>query len=187
MFYVLYVVSIDFILKEEDMYGKVGAFMNNSKTQTQNQRSKYTEDWIPVKAIENGMIILDNKMRVTGVKIRPRNIFILEQSVQDNVIIGLKNFYNTKGEIVRGYYLKDLDCKSLLKQGCKWIVALPPHDCSGGKVDYWQIYMFVKSKKVADMFNCEGIRAVYDLKKQEIVNKDKIKWEAKDYKIIRMD
>ena len=95
MFYVLYVVSIDFILKEEDMYGKDGAFMNNSKTQTQNQRSKYTEDWIPVKAIENGMIILDNKMRVTGVKIRPRNIFILEQSVQDNVIIGLKNFYNT--------------------------------------------------------------------------------------------
>ena len=84
-------------------------------------------------------------------------------------------------------YLKDIDCKSLLKQGCKWIVALPPHDCSGGKVDYWQIYMFVKSKKVADMFNCEGIRAVYDLKKQEIVNKDKIKWEAKDYKIIRMD
>ena len=69
--------------------------MNNSRTQTQNQRSKYTEDWIPVKAIENGMIILDNKMRVTGVKIRPRNIFILEQSVQDNVIIGLKNFYNT--------------------------------------------------------------------------------------------
>lgn len=47
--------------------------------------------------------------------------------------------------------------------------------------------MFVKSKKVADMFNCEGIRAVYDLKKQEIVNKDKIKWEAKDYKIIRMN
>ena len=83
--------------------------------------------------------------------------------------------------------LKDLDCKSLLKQGCKWIVALPPHNCPGGKVDYWQIYMFVKSKKVADMFNCEGIRAVYDLKKQEIVNKDKIKWEAKDYKAIRMD
>ena len=57
--------------------------------------SKYTKDWIPVRAIENGMIILDNKMRVTGVKIRPRNIFILDQGTQDNVIIGLKNFYNT--------------------------------------------------------------------------------------------
>ena len=76
------------------MYGKVGVFMNNSKT-TQSPKSKYTEDWIPVIAIENGMIILDNKMRVTGVKIRPRNIFILDQGTQDNVIIGLKNFYNT--------------------------------------------------------------------------------------------
>lgn len=75
------------------MYGEVGVFMNNSKIQ--NPKSKYTEDWIPVKAIENGMIILDNKTRVTGVKIRPRNIFILDQGTQDNVIIGLKNFYNT--------------------------------------------------------------------------------------------
>ena len=77
------------------MYGEDGAFMNNSKIPTPSQKSKYTEDWIPVKAIENGMIILNNKMRVTGVKIRPRNIFILDQGTQDNVIIGLKNFYNT--------------------------------------------------------------------------------------------
>ena len=69
--------------------------MNNSKMTEQSPKSKYTEDWIPVKAIENGMIILDNKSRVTGVKIRPRNIFILDQGTQDNVIIGLKNFYNT--------------------------------------------------------------------------------------------
>ena len=75
------------------MYGEVGVSMNNSKTQS--PKSKYTEDWIPVKAIENGMIILDNKIRVTGVKIRPRNIFILDQGTQNNVIIGLKNFYNT--------------------------------------------------------------------------------------------
>ena len=71
--------------------------MNNSqekKTQ-ENNTSKYTEDWIPVKAIENGVIILDNKMRVTGVKIRPRNIFILDRGTQESVIIGLKNFYNT--------------------------------------------------------------------------------------------
>ena len=59
------------------------------------QTSKYTEDWVPVKAIENGVIILDNKSRVTGVKIRPRNIFILDPTTQENVIIGLKNFYNT--------------------------------------------------------------------------------------------
>ena len=59
------------------------------------QTSKYTEDWIPVKAIENGVIVLDNKSRVTGVKIRPRNIFILDPGTQESVIIGLKNFYNT--------------------------------------------------------------------------------------------
>ena len=85
------------------MYGRDGVLMNNSqemkqtkqKKNTPLQTSKYTEDWLPVRAIENGMIVLDNKARVTGVKIRPRNIFILDQGTQDNVIIGLKNFYNT--------------------------------------------------------------------------------------------
>ena len=57
--------------------------------------SVYTEDWIPVKDITNGTIILDNKLKVTGVKIKPRNIFILDQATQDNIIIALKNFYNT--------------------------------------------------------------------------------------------
>lgn len=54
-----------------------------------------TENWIPVNSISNGEIILDNKMRVTGVKISPRNIFILDSSFQEAVIIALKNFYNT--------------------------------------------------------------------------------------------
>ncbi len=63
-------------------------------TKTTNS-SKYTEDWIPIKGIANGMIDLDNKMKVTGVKIRPRNIFILEQTVQDNIIASLKSFYDT--------------------------------------------------------------------------------------------
>lgn len=71
--------------------------MNNSKTTNQNQSNKkYTEDWTPVRSIENGMILLDDKKtRVTGVKIIPRNIFILDRGTQENVIIGLKNFYNT--------------------------------------------------------------------------------------------
>lgn len=79
------------------MCGKVGVSMNNTmiKPQTENSNSKYTEDWIPVKAIENGTIILNNKSRVTGVKIRPRNIFILDGASQENTIIALKNFYNT--------------------------------------------------------------------------------------------
>lgn len=69
--------------------------MNNSQLKTKTKsNSKYTEDWIPIKNISNGMIILDNKKKVTGVKIRPRNIFILDQGTQDNVLIALKNFYN---------------------------------------------------------------------------------------------
>ena len=64
-----------------------------AKTKTKSN-SKYTEDWIPIRNISNGMIVLDNKKKVTGAKIRPRNIFILDQGTQDNVLIALKNFYN---------------------------------------------------------------------------------------------
>ena len=64
----------------------------NSKMESS---SKYTEDWVPVKSIANGMIELDNKFKVTGVKIRPRNIFILDQLTQENVIAMLKTFYDT--------------------------------------------------------------------------------------------
>ena len=67
--------------------------MKNSAT-TKNS-SKYTEDWLPIRSIANGAIILDNKQKVTGIKIKPRNIFILDQGTQDNTIIALKNFYNT--------------------------------------------------------------------------------------------
>lgn len=63
-------------------------------TKTTNN-SKYTEDWIPVKNINNGMIELDNKFKVTGVKIRPRNIFILDNNTRNNIIAMLKTFYDT--------------------------------------------------------------------------------------------
>lgn len=56
--------------------------------------SKYTEDWIPVKGINNGVIILENNLNVSGVKIVPRNIFILDEAEQNSVLTGLKNFYN---------------------------------------------------------------------------------------------
>ena len=69
--------------------------MNDSQLKTKTKsNSKYTEDWIPIRNISNGMIVLDNKKKVTGVKIRPRNIFILDRITQDNVLIALKNFYN---------------------------------------------------------------------------------------------
>ena len=55
-------------------------------------KSKYTD--VPVKDIANGVIVLDNNQKVTGVKIMPRNIFILDQAMQDAIITNLKNVYN---------------------------------------------------------------------------------------------
>ena len=60
----------------------------------QDTTSKWTEDWINIQSIANGMIILPNQDKVTGVKITPRNIFILDAEAQNNVIVALKNFYN---------------------------------------------------------------------------------------------
>ena len=37
--------------------------------------SQYSEDWLPITGIQNGMIICNDKQKVTGVKIAPRNIF----------------------------------------------------------------------------------------------------------------
>ena len=56
--------------------------------------SGYTEDWLPVKGIQNGFIITPSNQKVTGIKITPRNIFILDPQAQDNILISLKNFYN---------------------------------------------------------------------------------------------
>ena len=49
-------------------------------------KSKYTVDDVPVKNIMNGVIVLDNNQKVTGVKIMPRNIFILDQQTQNAIM-----------------------------------------------------------------------------------------------------
>lgn len=54
-----------------------------------------TEGFVPVRAIMNNMIELDNGMKVAGVKVAPKNIFIMEENDQFGVIDGLKDFYNT--------------------------------------------------------------------------------------------
>lgn len=74
-------------MEEEIINGKVGVIKMNSS-------SIYTENWISVKDINNNMIILDNKQMVTGVKIQPRNIFILEENYQNQIIDQFKTFYN---------------------------------------------------------------------------------------------
>ena len=57
--------------------------------------SKFTEDWLPVKNITNGIIELENNLKVTGIKIRPKNIFILDTNSRNNIIAMLKTFYDT--------------------------------------------------------------------------------------------
>ena len=62
-----------------------------SKTTQRN----YSEEWVPVKSIQNGLITLDNNWYVTGIKVEPKNIFILDAQTQNNIIFNFRNFYNT--------------------------------------------------------------------------------------------
>ena len=68
--------------------------LNQNVNKGANQ-SKWTEDWINIQSITNGMIILPDQNKVSGVKITPRNIFILDEDSQANALIALRNFYNT--------------------------------------------------------------------------------------------
>jgi len=76
------------LLDQESINGEVGVIKMA-------MTGKASEDWLPIKGINNGMILLDNGYLVTGVKIEPKNIFILDQDVQNNVIMSLRTFYNT--------------------------------------------------------------------------------------------
>ena len=74
-------------MEEEIINGKVGVIKMSTS-------SIYTESWVPIKDINNNMIFLDNKKIVTGVKIQPRNIFILEENYRDTIIESFRTFYN---------------------------------------------------------------------------------------------
>ncbi len=56
--------------------------------------TKYTEDWVPIKGIKNGMIQLESNYFVTGIRVEPKNIFILDYQEQNNIIFSFRNFYN---------------------------------------------------------------------------------------------
>ena len=80
--------------EEKGIIGKAGVYIM-AKNKEQEISSKWTEDWVPIKNIMNGMIQLENGEYVTGVKIAPKNIFILDAGTRDNVIYQLRNFYNS--------------------------------------------------------------------------------------------
>ena len=65
----------------------------NEKMNEKQISGNFSEDWLPIKQIANGMIQLDTGEYVTGVKIAPRNIFIMDTGSQNNVIYNLRNFY----------------------------------------------------------------------------------------------
>ncbi len=59
------------------------------------ENPKYSESWLPVKQIINGMILLETGEYVTGVKVMPKNIFIMDAGAQENTIGNLRNLYNS--------------------------------------------------------------------------------------------
>lgn len=59
------------------------------------KKNQYTNDnFVPIKNIANGEIVLETNEKVTGIKILPRNIFILDYGAQAATIDQLKNVYN---------------------------------------------------------------------------------------------
>lgn len=66
-----------------------------SSQKKNNTPNRSTEAFVPIKAISNGAIILDNNEKVTGIKINPKNIFILDEDSQYRIIENLKTFYNS--------------------------------------------------------------------------------------------
>ena len=75
-------------MNHEDIFGKVGVLMSKSSY-------GFSEDWLAIKQILNGMIQLENGEYVTGVKVHPRNIFISDQGLQNAIVGNLRNFYNS--------------------------------------------------------------------------------------------
>ncbi len=71
------------------MFGEDGALMSKKS------EYGYSEAWLPIRQILNGMIQLDSGEFVTGVKVHPRNIFISDSGLQNAIIGNLRNFYNS--------------------------------------------------------------------------------------------
>ena len=80
---------------EDNINGKVGVCMNDSSKTTKkiNYSSQYTESWIPVRDITNGMIILDNKFKVIVFsKLSKFNRYYDLLEIIDDVLEEFKNF-----------------------------------------------------------------------------------------------
>lgn len=81
---------MNFLRIKENINGEVGVLSMKKAI----KNSAFAENWLPVKSIQNDTIITYNNLRVAGVKVLPRNIFILDADSQGRILIALKNFYN---------------------------------------------------------------------------------------------
>lgn len=82
--------------------------------------------------------------------------------------------------------IEDLDVKDLSKQGCKYVVLVPPHTSNGNTVDYYTVRMFISKKINFGLFKDSQKLALYDLKNKEFVNKpvlDKFYGNDKTYRL----
>lgn len=70
-------------------------YMSQTVASNTKNKAPFTENWVRIRSIKDGIITLPNKEMITGVKVEPRNIFILDQVLQDNILSALKNCYNT--------------------------------------------------------------------------------------------
>ena len=62
---------------------------------------KYAEDWLPIKSINNGMILTEDGYYVTGVKVSPKNIFILTNHFLIHLINGLDSYFESMSNFIR--------------------------------------------------------------------------------------
>lgn len=79
-----------FSQKITGIIGEVGVLLMKSKILPQ-----FSDDWLPIKSITNGIITTDDGYFVTGVKVQPKNIFMLERNEQSGIVYNLRNFYNS--------------------------------------------------------------------------------------------
>lgn len=66
----------------------------NAQRKSNKGPSYLTENWLPITGISNGMMTNNRGEKITGIKIQPRNIFILDANSQSNVLNQLQTFYN---------------------------------------------------------------------------------------------
>ena len=85
--------------------------------------SKYTDSWLPIKQIMNGMIQLESGYYVTGVKVHPKNIFIMDEQARDGIIYNLRNASSSPMEI----FINNEKIGELKINGDNQKIPIPPN------------------------------------------------------------